>query len=144
MLVWLNEVRLPGVHAPNCSVTDCDELFVERKLLSIGSILHVCVKEEEWEVVSRDAIDGKESETENLRGHPWSSRCVKGMFEADSELHPRIFKSEASILIEVTINSAKKLVVEPPVTVDLSFCLAALHDVSCVSLLSVTVSTAVV
>ena len=26
-LVLLNEVRLPGAHAPNCSVTDCDELF---------------------------------------------------------------------------------------------------------------------
>ena len=45
-------------------------------------------------------------------------------------LHPRIAKSEASILIEFTIHSAKKLVVEPPVTVGLSFCLAALHDVS--------------
>ena len=60
----------------------------ERKLLSIRSILHVCVEEEEWEVVSRGAIDGKESETERviiLRGHPWSSRCATGMCEADSD-----------------------------------------------------------
>ena len=28
-LVLLNEVRLPGAHAPNCSVTDCGESFIE-------------------------------------------------------------------------------------------------------------------
>ena len=33
-------------------------------------------------------------------------------------------------------HSAKKLEVEPPVTVDLSFCLAALHDVSHVTVFS--------
>ena len=32
---------------------------IERKLLSIGSILHVHVEEEEWEVVSRYAMKGK-------------------------------------------------------------------------------------
>ena len=84
MLVLLNEVRLPGAHAPNCSVTDCDELFIERKLLSIGSTQHVCVKEEEWEVIYQGVIDEK-------------------------RLHPRIAESEASILIEFTIKSTSFL-----------------------------------
>ena len=37
----------PGEHAPNCSVTDCDE-DIEWKLSSTGSSLHVYVKEEKW------------------------------------------------------------------------------------------------
>ena len=47
LLVW--SIKMPSVraHAPNCSATDCDECFIEKKLLSIGSVLHVCVKEEE-------------------------------------------------------------------------------------------------
>ena len=44
------------------------------------------------------------------------TRNVRSRFR----LHPRIAESEVSVLFEFTINSAKKLVVEPPVTVDLS------------------------
>ena len=47
-LALLDEVRQPEAHAPNCSVTDCDTI-IERKLSSMGSTLHVHVKEEEWE-----------------------------------------------------------------------------------------------
>ena len=49
-------------------------------------------------------------------------------------LHPHIAKSETFNLIEFTIESAKKYVAEPPGTVGLSFCSAASHDVSYVSL----------
>ena len=69
---WRVELCSPvWAHAPNFSVTDCD-MFIERKLSSIGSILHVYIEEEEWEFISRIVIDGKESETEctiNLRAH---------------------------------------------------------------------------
>ena len=52
-----------------------------------------------------------------------------GMCEVDSDciLH---CESEASIPIELTIDSARKLVVEPPATVGLGLCSAAAHDVS--------------
>ena len=62
-LALLNEIRQPGTHAPNCSVIDCDG-YVERKLPSIGSTQHIYVSEEEWTIVYRDVVDGKESETE--------------------------------------------------------------------------------
>ena len=54
----------------------------------------------------------------------WRSRCAKGTCPADSEClqHP---KSEASALIYLTTKSTKKLVVEPPVTVEVSLCSAA-------------------
>ena len=58
-LALLNEVRQPGTHAPNCSVIDCDG-YVERKLPSIGSTQHIYVSKEEWTVVYRDVVDGKE------------------------------------------------------------------------------------
>ena len=57
-------------------------------------------------------------------------------------LHPRIDRTETSILIKFTINSAKKLVVEPQVTVGQSFCSAAFHDVSYVSVFTATELTA--
>ena len=44
---------------------------------------------------------------------------------------PRIAESEASLLIEFMIKSARRLVVEPPMTVGLRFCSAAFHDDSC-------------
>ena len=46
--LWLAlfcEVRQPGSHTPNCSVTDFDAC-IERKLSSIGSTQHV--REEKW------------------------------------------------------------------------------------------------
>ena len=58
MVGVLNEVRQSGAHATNCLVGD---FYTVRKLLSVGSILHVHVKEEEWEVVYREISDGKES-----------------------------------------------------------------------------------
>ena len=47
-----------------------------------------------------------------------------------------ISKSEASVLIDLTTKSAKKLVVEPP-AVGLGLCSAATHDVSYDSLFTV-------
>ena len=43
----------------------------------------------------------------------WSSRCAQGMCSADPECtqHSSIPESEASVLIDVTTKSAKKLVV---------------------------------
>ena len=58
-LALLNEVREPRAHAPNCSVIDCDG-NIERKLSSTGSTQHVYVREEEWAVVYRDVVNGKE------------------------------------------------------------------------------------
>ena len=49
-LALLNEVRRPGSHTPNCSVTDCDA-YIKRKFSSIGSTQHV--REEEWKCFSR-------------------------------------------------------------------------------------------
>ena len=51
----------------------------------------------------------------------WSSRCAKGLCSADPECtqHSSIPKSEASVLIDLTTKSAKKLAVEPPATVGL-------------------------
>ena len=89
----------------------------------MGSILRVCVEEEEWKVVY--VTDGQECETERviiLRGYLWRSRCAKGVYEAESDY---------TRLIEFIIKSARKLVVEPPMTVGLRFCFAAFHDVSC-------------
>ena len=85
------------------------------------STLHVCVGEEEWEVVSGDVIDGKASETE--RDHfariSLEVELCKRNVRSRSRLHPRIAESEASVLCDFATKSAKKLVVEPPVTVDL-------------------------
>ena len=68
------------------------------------------MEEEVWEVVYRMVIDGKsERNRMNMR--------------SKFRLHPHIAKSVGSIfLFEFTIKSAMKLVVEPAVTVDLSFC----------------------
>ena len=66
---------------------DCDK-DIERKLSSLGNTLHVYVKEKKREVISRDVIAGKDSETERLtilRGSPRRSRCAKGMCDADSD-----------------------------------------------------------
>ena len=61
----------------------------------------------------------------------WSSRCAEGMCSADPEgtQHSSITKSEASVLIDLTTKSVKKLVVEPPATVELGLCSAAIHVV---------------
>ena len=62
----------------------------------------------------------------------WSSRCAKGVCSTDPECtqHSSIPKSEASVLIDLTTKSAKKLVIEPPATVGLGLCSAAIPDVS--------------
>ena len=81
-LALLNEVRVPGAHAPNFSMTDCDESFIKKGLVD-WNILHVYVQEEERAVVSRDVIDGEESKTVHeiiLRGYPWRSRCAKASY----------------------------------------------------------------
>ena len=54
------------------------------------------------------------------------------MCSADPECaqHSSISISEAPVLFDLTTNSAKKLVVEPPATVGLGLCSVAIHDVS--------------
>ena len=127
-LTAIKNVHLkPGEHAPNCSVTDCDQ-YVEWKLSSTESLLHVYVKEEKWEVVYRIIIDGKR-ERNRMRDHfartfRWRSRCAQECAKSC------IAKSEASFLIELTIDSTRKLVVEPPATVGLGLFSAALLHVS--------------
>ena len=76
-----------GEHAPICPTTDCDK-SIETKLSSTGSSLHVYVKEEEWEVIYRSAIDGKESETECAiisDEHLLEIEVCAGIREADSD-----------------------------------------------------------
>ena len=95
-----------GVHAPNCSVTDCGN-YIERKLSSMGNTLLVYVEDEQWEFISRIVIEGKGSETERaiiLREHPLEFEVCRGNARSGFRLHQRIAKSEASILIEFTIN----------------------------------------
>ena len=74
----------PGEHAPNFSATDCDT-YIEWKLLSTGSSLHVYVKVEKWKVVYQIIIDRKR-ERNRMRDHfvrtfPWRStfaqECAK-------------------------------------------------------------------
>ena len=56
---------------------------------------------------------------------------VKRNVRSGFRLHPRIAKSEASILFELSTKSTRELVVEPPMTVGLSFCAVAVYDVPC-------------
>ena len=100
-LALLDEVRQPEAHAPNCSVTDCD-MIIEKKLSSIGSTLHVHVKEEEWENFFQQSVsDGKEERKRN-RDHFshtffWRSKCVKGMCEAESDCtHSSLYQRRQS------------------------------------------------
>ena len=65
-----------------------------------------------------------------LRTHPLEHEVCESTVRRRFRLHPRIEKSEASILIELTIDSARNVVVEPPATVGLGLCSDAIHDVS--------------
>ena len=64
------------------------------------------------------------------RTHPLELEVCESSVRRRFRLHPRIAKSEASILFELTIDSARKLVVEPPATVGLGLCSGAIPDVS--------------
>ena len=67
----LIKVAQPGAHTPNCSVTDCGG-YIERKLSSMVSTLHVYVKDEQGEPVYGVVIEGKESETtQHVREEEW-------------------------------------------------------------------------
>ena len=55
--------------------------------------------------------------------------CEKNVLSG-FRVHSSITKSEASVLINLTIKSAKKLMFEPLATVGLDLCSAAVHDVS--------------
>ena len=138
----LIKVAQPGAHTPNCSVTDCGG-YIERKLSSMVSTLHVYVKDEQGESVYGVVIEGKESETtQHVREEEWKfvsrgvivgrdiqSRCATILRRHSLELevcernvrcgfrqHSSMAKAEASHLINATIKSAKNLVVEPPAT----------------------------
>ena len=57
LLTFVIENCQPGIHEPNCSLMDCDGCL-ERNFSSFGSTQHVYVREKDWEVISRDIIDG--------------------------------------------------------------------------------------
>ena len=65
-----------------------------------------------------------------LRTHPLELEVCESSVRRRVRLHPLIAKSEASNLIELAIDSARKLVVEPPATVVLGLCSDTIHDVS--------------
>ena len=80
-------VLLNEVHAPTCSMIDCDESFIERALVD-RRVLHVCIPEEEWKIVYQNIIDGKENETKctnKLPGLSLEIEVCNGMCEADSD-----------------------------------------------------------
>ena len=89
----------------------CHRKYIERKLSRREcTALHVYVIEEEWEFVYRVDNNGKKSETECaiiLRGLSLEFEVCERNVRSRSRLHPRIAISEASILIEFTIDSAR-------------------------------------
>ena len=125
MACFVYEVRQSRAHTPNYSVTL--RRFIERKLSSIGSTLHVHVEEEEWEIFIEVSLMEKRPAI-ILCGHPLENEVYIKNVSKRFTLRSRIVLSEASVLIEFMIKSARKLLVKPPVTVGLSFCSAALHD----------------
>ena len=93
--LWLAlfcEVRQPGSHTPNCSVTDFD-VYIERKLSSIGSTQHV--REEKWMCVSRDVNDGRDCQTKCVA---FCGDC-EGNVRCGFRQHSSIAKSDAAVLI---------------------------------------------
>ena len=129
------EVRLPGAHTPKSSVTDCDGHWKEA-LVEKRHTARLRFKEGEWEVICRGVIDGKESAKPNVwsfcTNTLWSSRCAKECAKRIPTAST-VFNIRGVNSVWVYDHSAKKLVVEPPVSVDPSFCSAALHDVSYVT-----------
>ena len=86
-----------------------------------------------WAVVYRDVVDGKESKTECaivLRALPLEIQVCERNVLSGFRVESSIPESVASVLIDLMTKSAKKLMVEPPPTVGLGLCSAALHDVS--------------
>ena len=68
----------PGAHAPIFSVTDCDK-YIEWKLSSTGSSLHVYVKEDNWRLFIEQSSMENVSETECAiicTNFPLSSRSI--------------------------------------------------------------------
>ena len=120
-----------GACASNCLTIECDCL-IERKFSSTWSRQHVHVREEEWAVVYRDVVDGKESKTECvivLRAQSWEIEMCDRNELSGFRAHPSIPKSETSVLTDLMTKSVKKLMVEPSATVGLGLCSYATHDV---------------
>ena len=117
----------PGEHAPNCSVTDralkensrrrhCT-ITLRRKSGRLLVVMSLMEKRTKFRAII-------------LHVYPLRSRCAQECAKR-IRLHSHIVCPESSIFIEFTIKSAMKLVVEPPATVGLGLCSAAIHDVSC-------------
>ena len=85
----LNEVRQFGVRASNFGVRFRRVYWKEA--LVVCKLIHVLVKDEEWEVVCRTAIICVDI--------PWSSKCAEGMCEVHSNCTHPSFLSEASVLM---------------------------------------------
>ena len=118
----------PGEHAPNCSVTD-------RALKENSRRRHctITLRRKSGRLFSRDVVDGKENETprDHFARISLEIEMCTGMCKADSDCTHTSFVQNRQFFIEFTIKSAMKLVVEPPATVGLGLCSAAIHDVSC-------------
>ena len=85
--------------------------------------IHGHVVEEEWEVIYWLVSDGKESKT-YLRSFctdsSWRSRCARKMCEADSDCTRASLHQRRLFWFLFFNKSARKLLVEPPMTVGLS------------------------
>ena len=96
----LNEVRQPGAHATNSSFINCDGFFLRGSLMQVHS---TCTSgEEEWDVVCRHVVDGKESQSGcavGLRGPPLKIEVCREESARRCPVHSKHTKSEASVLV---------------------------------------------
>ena len=96
----------------------------------MGNTLHVYFKENDWEFISRDVIDGNRKRNRSrdhfARISPEIKVC-KGMCEADSDC------THASLtqIRQFMIKSARKLVVQPPIEGGSVVLFCCLRDASC-------------
>ena len=64
---------------------------IERKLSSLGSTLHVYIKEEYWDVVSRDVVLKRE--------HSWMRNCLRLHFDGDHDVRKECAQRFSSALM---------------------------------------------
>ena len=122
--VW-NEVRQSGTHAPNF-FRDWLRHVHWKEALVVVNTMHVYVKDAEWEFIYRIVMDGKVSETECaiiLRGLSLELEVCKKERAKRFPTAPTHREIRGVISDWAYDRVRPKLVVEPPVTVDLSFCL---------------------
>ena len=112
-LALLNEVRQPGAHAPNRSVTDSDA-YNGRKLSSIGSTQHVNVRKKELEGCSLEMSLMEKIAEPNapyiVRRHSFEMEVCERDVRCGFRQHSSIAISEAAVLFDLRIKFVRKSV----------------------------------